>query len=378
MPKVQQNEAPQGSLKPANGQSRVVVEGVTPQIDCGYFPAKRVVGDTVTVEADVFGDGHDHVRARVLYRKSTEKSWKTAEMTALGNDRWQAKFPVESVGRYEFSVVGEVDHFETWRSELEKRIAAEQDLELPLRTGALLIEATAARANSKDAKKLASWAKQLREKLSTAAALDPHLLEIMSTYPDGTLQTRYEKDLAVWVDRERAGYSSWYELFPRSWSQTPGQHGSFRDVAEQLDYVAEMGFDVVYLPPIHPIGISYRKGKNNSVEAADGDVGSPWAIGSAEGGHTALHKQLGTLADFEYLLGRATAAGMELALDIAFQVAPDHPWVAEHPEWFKKRADGSIQYAENPPKKYQDIYPLDFESSDWQTLWEALKDVFIY
>ena len=192
------------------------------------------------------------------------------------------------------------------------------------------------------------------------------------------MQTTYEKVLKVWVDRERAGYSSWYELFPRSWSLEPGRHGNFRDIAAQLSYVSEMGFNVLYLPPVHPIGVAYRKGKNNTTEAAEGDFGSPWAIGAAEGGHTQLHPDLGTMADFEYLLGQVKAAGMELAMDIAFQCAPDHPWVKEHPEWFKKRADGSIQYAENPPKKYQDIYPIDFESSDWQALWDALKDVFTF
>ena len=180
------------------------------------------------------------------------------------------------------------------------------------------------------------------------------------------------------MDRERAGYSSWYELFPRSWSQKPGDHGTFRDVAAQLGYVSEMGFNVLYLPPIHPVGVGYRKGKNNTVEAADGDVGSPWAIGAPEGGHVGLHPDLGTFADFDYLLTRVKAAGMELAMDIAFQCAPDHPWVKEHPEWFKKRADGTIQYAENPPKRYQDIYPLDFESTDWRGMWQALKDVFTF
>jgi starch synthase (maltosyl-transferring) len=364
--------------KPANGNCRVVIENVTPQIDCGRFPAKRVVGETVTVEADVFGDGHDHVRARVIYRKAGDADWKTVEMVALGNDHWTADFPVENVGRYEFSVVGEEDHFETWRSDLEKRITAGQDLELPLRTGALLIEATAKRASGQDAKRLAAWAVQIADELSVDAALDPDLLVVMNLYPDETIQTRYDKILSVWVDRERAGYSSWYELFPRSWSKTPGAHGTFRDVADQLDYVSGMGFDVLYLPPIHPVGVSYRKGKNNTTEAAEGDVGSPWAIGAIEGGHTEIHPDLGTLEDFEYLLKTVNAAGMELAMDIAFQCAPDHPWVSEHPEWFKKRADGSIQYAENPPKKYQDIYPLDFESSDWQGLWEALKNVFTY
>ncbi len=364
--------------KPAEGRARVVIEGVTPQVDGGRFPAKGVAGQNVVVEADVFGDGHDHVRARVLYRRTGESAWKFEEMEALDNDRWRAQFPVGEAGFYEFTVVGEVDHFETWRSDLEKRITAGQDLELPLKTGALLIEATAARVKGKDAKQLAGWAKLLREELSTELALNPAVLETISRYPDKSLQTTYEKVLKVWIDRERAGYSSWYELFPRSWSLEPGRHGNFRDVAAQLSYVSEMGFDVLYLPPVHPIGVAYRKGKNNTTEAADGDFGSPWAIGAAEGGHTELHPDLGTMADFEFLLGEVKAAGMELAMDIAFQCAPDHPWVKEHPEWFKKRADGSIQYAENPPKKYQDIYPIDFESSDWRALWDALKNVFTF
>jgi len=368
----------QSLTKPASGRSRVVIENVTPQIDGGRFPAKRAIGDTVVVEADVFGDGHDHVRARVLHRKEGTKSWSTVEMEALGNDHWRAAFSVETAGYHEFTVVGEEDHFETWRSDLEKRIAADQDLELPLKTGALLIEDAVARAKGKDRKALASWAQQLREELSTEVALDENLLETMSRYPDATLQTTYDKALRIWVDRERAVYSTWYELFPRSWSLEPGKHGTFRDVAAQLDYVAAMGFDVLYLPPIHPIGVSYRKGKNNTVEALPGDVGSPWAIGAAEGGHDAIHPDLGSFADFEFLLQRVGEAGMELAMDIAFQCAPDHPWVKEHPEWFKKRADGSIQYAENPPKKYQDIYPLDFESTDWQGLWDALKNVFTF
>jgi starch synthase (maltosyl-transferring) len=199
----------------------------------------------------------------------------------------------------------------------------------------------------------------------------------MKRLPETEIQTRYERTLRVWVDRERARFSSWYELFPRSWGK-PGQHGTLRDVAEQLDYVDEMGFDVLYLPPIHPIGRSFRKGKNNTTEAKPGDVGSPWAIGAKEGGHLAILRELGTFDDLNYLIQQLHARKMELALDIAFQCAPDHPWVTEHPEWFKKRADGSIQYAENPPKKYQDIYPLDFESSDWQGLWDALKEVFIF
>jgi starch synthase (maltosyl-transferring) len=364
------------SAKPTSGRSRVVVDGVTPQIDGGRFAVKRVVGDRVRVEADVFGDGHDLVRAHLLYRRAGEVEWRIEEMKALGNDHWMASFAVDEMGFYEYTVVGEVDHFLTWRSELKKREDAGQDLDLPLKTGALLIEAAAERATKEEAALLRGFAAKVRGG-STAAAFDDTLLEIVNRNPETEMQTRYERTLRVWVDRERARYSSWYELFPRSWGK-PGQHGTLRDVAAQLDYVEEMGFDVLYLPPIHPIGRSFRKGKNNTTEAKAGDVGSPWAIGAKEGGHLAILPELGTFADLEYLIEQLGARKMELALDVAFQCAPDHPWVTEHPEWFKKRADGSIQYAENPPKKYQDIYPLDFESSDWQGLWDALKDVFIF
>jgi starch synthase (maltosyl-transferring) len=364
------------STKPANGRSRVVVEGVTPQIDGGRFAVKRVVGDQVRVEADVFGDGHDLVRARLLYRHASDADWHSEEMTELGNDHWAASFPVDRLGFYEYTVVGEVDHFLTWRSELKKRQDAGQDLDLPMKTGALLIEATAKRATKDAAAQLRAFAAKVQAG-STDTAFDDALLASMNRLPETDLQTRYERTLRVWVDRERARFSSWYELFPRSWGK-PGQHGTLRDVAAQLDYIEEMGFDVLYLPPIHPIGRSFRKGKNNTTEAKEGDVGSPWAIGAKDGGHLAILRELGTFDDLNYLIQQLHERKMELALDIAFQCAPDHPWVTEHPEWFKKRADGSIQYAENPPKKYQDIYPLDFESSDWQGLWDALKEVFIF
>ena len=364
------------SAKPVNGRSRVVVEAVTPQIDGGRFAVKRVVGDLVRVEADVFGDGHDLIRAHLLYRHASESEWSAEEMMALGNDHWRASFPVTKLGFYEYTVAGEVDHFLTWRSELKKRQDAGQDLDLPMKTGALQIEAAAKRATKEEATQLRAFAEKVRGG-SIDAAFDEGLLATMSRNPDTEIQTRYERTLRVWVDRERARFSSWYELFPRSWGE-PGQHGTLRDVAAQLDYVDEMGFDVLYLPPIHPVGRSFRKGKNNTTEAKPGDVGSPWAIGAKEGGHLAILRELGTFADLEYLIQQLHARKMELALDIAFQCAPDHPWVTEHPEWFKKRADGSIQYAENPPKKYQDIYPLDFESSDWRGLWDALKEVFMF
>jgi starch synthase (maltosyl-transferring) len=368
--------------KPNEGRSRVVIENVEPQLNCGRFAIKRIVGDLVSVEADVFGDGHDEVRARLLWKQEGDTVWQTTEMRPLGNDRWQGAFPVEQVGRYRYTLVGEVDHFGTWRSDLKKRIAAQQDLELPFATGAILLEQVQRRATKEDNAKLTAWAKALRTGSKDSATLDLALQDELAAtirrYPDTWLETWYDRELEVVVDREKARFSAWYELFPRSWSTTSGEHGTLRDVTSRLDYVAEMGFDVLYLPPISPIGKSFRKGKNNAVEAGPGDEGSPWAIGSAEGGHTAIHPSLGTMADFKALVEHARQLKMEVALDIAFQCSPDHPWVSEHPEFFKKRPDGSIQYAENPPKKYQDIYPLDFESSDWQGLWNSLKGVFSF
>jgi starch synthase (maltosyl-transferring) len=368
--------------KPNEGRGRVVIENVQPEVNCGRFPIKRVVDDLVHVEADVFGDGHDEVRARLLWKSEGDKNWQTTEMLPLGNDRWHGEFSVSQPGCYRYTIVGEIDHFGTWRSDLKKRIAAQQDLALPLQAGALLLEQIQGRADKGDGVKLAKWVKALRTGSNDSAtadvALQDEIAELVKRYPDAALETRYDRELEIVVDRERARFSAWYELFPRSWSPTPGQHGTLRDVAKRIDYVADMGFDVLYLPPISPIGKSFRKGKNNSTEATAADDGSPWAIGSAEGGHTAIHPSLGSMKDFQDLVERAKELHMEIALDIAFQCSPDHPWVSEHPEFFKKRPDGSIQYAENPPKKYQDIYPLDFESSNWQGLWDALKGVFTF
>ena len=391
--------------KPETGRSRVVIEGVSPEIDAGRFAAKRIVGDTVVVEADIFGDGHDHVAARLLYREANAGDWQQTPMRPLGNDRWAGSFIVQTQGRYLYTLAAAIDHFDTWRSGFEKKLAAGQDLSVELLNGGALVEQAAEQARGQDAASLKEWAKTLcasdkkqgmkksgspeaTKKLApegssaaTAAiklALSAELAEGMARNPDLRFETRYQRELAIVVDRERARYSSWYELFPRSTAAEAGLHGNFRDVERELEYVASLGFDVLYMPPIHPIGRSFRKGKNNSVSAEPGDVGSPWAIGAAEGGHTEILAELGTLEDFQSLRKAAESRGIELALDIAFQCAPDHPWVIKHPDWFKKRADGSIQYAENPPKKYQDIYPIDFESGDWEALWDGLRDVFLY
>ncbi|HEY1744967.1 MAG TPA: alpha-1,4-glucan--maltose-1-phosphate maltosyltransferase, partial [Granulicella sp.] len=380
-------------MKPSEGRRRIVIEEIQPQVDAGRYPAKRVAGDLVEVTAAIFGDGHDHVAARLLYRHESQKKWASVPFRELTNDMWTASFPVDKLGMWRFTVEAWVDHFDTWVDDLGKRLAAQpdpkaptqqatpQDIPLALRIGADHLEAAASRAKGDDANLLKAAAEKLRTLAEAKlpfyeSPITPELEELAAKYPDLAFATKYPVELPLWVDRERARFSSWYELFPRSASPTPGRHGTLKDVEARLPEIAAMGFDVVYLPPIHPIGVAFRKGKNNSVTAKPGEEGSPWAIGSAEGGHTEIHPKLGTLADFDNLVQAAQAQGMELALDIAFQCSPDHPWVKEHPAWFVHRPDGTIQYAENPPKKYQDIYPLNFESSDWRGLWDALFGVF--
>jgi len=366
---------------PADGRKRVVIEGVTPEIDGGRFPIKRVTGESVVVEADVFADGHDLLECRLCFRRESDAEWQVAPLAPLGNDRWRGQFTVREIGRYRYTIEGWVSRFATWRADLLKRVVADQDVGVDLLIGADLIDDAASRASAPEAARLRAWAAQLRKPGATAktsVALDEALAEIALRYPDLGLATRYERELAVVVDRERARFSTWYEVFPRSCAAEPGRHGTFRDCEQWLAYIAGMGFDVLYLPPIHPIGQAFRKGKNNVQTPAADDVGSPWAIGAADGGHTGVHRELGTLADFRRLVARAGDAGLEVALDIAFQCSPDHPWVRDHPDWFRRRPDGTIQYAENPPKKYQDIYPLDFETRDWPELWKALLDVFLF
>ena len=285
------------------------------------------------------------------------------------------------LGRYRYTVEAWVDHLLSWRREIARRVDA-QDIASALLQGALLIEQAAARATGPDAGRLRDWAARLRGNGTIAArqqlALDEALHESAARYPDLTLAARYERELEVVVDPPLAGFSAWYEFFPRSFASEPGKHGSFADSEALLDYAADMGFDIVYLPPIHPIGRVKRKGPNNTLDAGPHAVGSPWAIGSSEGGHKAVHPELGTLEDFRTLVQQAKKRGLELALDIAFQCAPDHPYVQAHPEWFRHRPDGSVQYAENPPKKYQDIYPFDFESAEWRELWQELESVFLF
>ena len=358
---------------PDDGRRRAVIENVTPQVDGGRFLAKRSVGDLLVVEADVFADGHDEVRARLSWRVGDGPAWQQQEMAPVSNDRWRASFTLDEIGRYEFVVSAWVDHWRTWVHDLHKRVDAGQDVTVDLQIGAQIVAAAAARATNADH---ASVLTQAATQLTASSALAPGLTEIMDAIPDLTSATTLDSPLSVVVDPVRARFIAWYELFPRSASPDPKRHGTFDDVINRLDYVAGLGFDVLYLPPISPIGRQFRKGPNNSEGGTAADPGVPWAIGASVGGHSAVHSQLGDLGGFDRLVHAARQRGIEVALDIAFQASPDHPWVTEHPEWFRARPDGTVQYAENPPKKYQDIYPFDFESSDWRGLWAALNDVF--
>ncbi|HEX9122022.1 MAG TPA: alpha-1,4-glucan--maltose-1-phosphate maltosyltransferase [Actinomycetota bacterium] len=363
-----------------DGRRRVVIEGVWPEIDAGRFGIKRVVGEEVWVEADVFGDGHDHVSAVLLHRHERDPKWSETPMAFTGDDRWRVHFTVTELGTYRYTVLGWIDRFGTWRSGLGKKAEDGQDVAADLAIGAEMVRAAARRASGRDRERLRRAATTLRRGApeGVALAVGEQLARLMEAYPDRRFATTYERELIVTVDRERARFSSWYELFPRSTSAKPGRHGTLGDVIARLPYVEELGFDVLYLPPIHPIGRVHRKGRNNVETPQPADVGSPWAIGSEEGGHTDVHPELGTLDDFDRLVRAASARGLEVALDIAFQCAPDHPWVREHPQWFRHRPDGTVRYAENPPKKYEDIFPLDFETADWRALWEALRDVFLF
>jgi starch synthase (maltosyl-transferring) len=368
---------------PSEGRRRVVIENLQPRFEDGAFPLKRIVHDPVTVTVDIFTDGHDHLVSLLRYRADEKQTWKEKPLEPQGNDIWRAELNIDRIGRWQFCAIAWVDHFVTWRYDLTKRAAAGQDLAIEFQIGANLIAPAVERAKAKypdDAKFLAEQVELLRsdrpQHERTEIALGHQLELLMIKHADRALATT-SKVQEILVDRPKARFSTWYELFPRSCGE-PGKHGTFRDVIAKLPAIAEMGFDVLYFPPIHPIGDSFRKGKNNSTTAQPDDVGSPWAIGNTDGGHDGLHSQLGTLEDFQALRHAAEKLGIELALDLAYQCAPEHPYVKEHPEWFKQRPDGTIQYAENPPKKYQDIYPFDFETPAWQSLWRELKRVVDY
>jgi len=361
---------------------RVVIENVKPEINGGKLPIKRVIGEKIVVQADIFCDGHYDIAASLLYRKANEEKWKEVLMRALGNDRWEGVFTVEELGSYYYTVRGWIDHFQTWQKDLKKRYEASHDIKVDLSIGSGFMEKAAERASGPDVEKLRTFAKVLGDEKdvdkAVSVALSDDVTSLMKAYPDKSLSTTYEKELAIFVDRKKALFSTWYEIFPRSCSPELGRHGTFGDCERLLPEIARMGFDVLYLPPIHPIAKTKRKGKNNSPVAGPKDPGSPWAIGSDEGGHKSIHPQLGTMEDFERLVNRAKDHGIEIALDLTFQCSNDHPYVKEHPEWFLWRPDGTIQYAENPPKKYDDVIPFNFETENWRELWGELKSIVLF
>lgn len=358
-------------------QQRVWIEDVQPQVDGGLYPAKRTVGERVDVTASIFSDGHDHLRAEVKYRFGADGTWMAVPLTHGMNDTWTASFYVTEKGSYFFYVQAWVDHLDTWFDGIRKKMAAQVDVSLELREGAAFLRSVGGQE-----KELKQWAEILdspsRNEEAMRLVASEAFERMVHGHPYRMHVSRQADDLEIRVEHPQALFSTWYELFPRSSALTPGVHGTFQDTIRLLPRIAAMHFDVLYLPPIHPIGKVNRKGKNNSVTARPGEPGSPWAIGSDEGGHKSIHKELGTLADYKRLQQEAAKYGIRIALDLAFQCAPDHPYVKDHPDWFRQRPDGSIQYAENPPKKYQDIYPFNFESEDWEGLWEELKSVIFY
>jgi starch synthase (maltosyl-transferring) len=373
--------APAAAPTRGAGQSRAVIDAVRPVVDAGRFPVARVVGECVDVEADVICDGHDRLACELRYRRRGEDHWRGVRMRESHNDVWRARFSPTEIGAWEYSVQAWVDPFITWAHDLRARVHAGQDIAVDLQIGAALISDHSETAEKEVAPALAKWALRLTGDASqrerAEAALSDELADLMWRASPRRFAAQSDP-LPLWVDRPLALCSAWYEMFPRSAATEPGRHGSLRDAESLLPYVAEMGFDILYLPPIHPIGRTARKGRNNAQHAEAGDVGSPWAIGGPEGGHKSVHPDLGTLEDFDHFVAAAGALGLEVALDIAFQCSPDHPYVREHPEWFRHRPDGTIQYAENPPKKYQDIYPFNFECDDWQALWDELLSVFLF
>ncbi|MBA2273786.1 MAG: alpha-1,4-glucan--maltose-1-phosphate maltosyltransferase [Actinobacteria bacterium] len=363
------------------GGARVVITNVRPRLECGRYRVKAIEGDLLDVTADIVRDGPDLLQASLRYG-SPSGEWADAPMSHLGNDGWMGRFRPETPGIWHYTVQAWTDHFATWRRDLGKRVDAGQTVDLELQEGALLLEKRLVLVPKEERRVIQAAIEVLRapgksdgwDAPRVTAAVDESVAAIMAGHPDRTEAATFEPVLGLNVERVRARFGAWYEFFPRS-TGTSTEHGTFATAAEHLTAIAGMGFDVVYLPPIHPIGRTHRKGKNNALEAGPDDVGSPWAIGSEEGGHTDVDPKLGTIEDFDLFVERAGQEGLEVALDFAIQCSPDHPWATEHPEWFHHRPDGTIKYAENTPKKYQDIYPINFSTEDADGLWNELKRV---
>lgn len=363
-----------------DGRKRVVIENVKPCIDNGRFPVKRVVGEIVDVTADVFCDSHDVISAMVLYKKNDENEWNKSPMEYFDNDRWAGSFVLQSTGVHLYTVIGWVDHFATWLQKFNKKHASGQSIDIEILIGVNMIREIADRASFEDREVILNFVERMLSSKKKDAVVgevnNPQILQLIKKNADISSATQYESSLKVVVDSKRALFSSWYEFFPRSVNSTGAvSYGTFSDCKKLLPLIKNMGFDVVYLPPVHPIGVTNRKGKNNAVTAQENDPGSPWAIGSFDGGHKEIEKKLGNIESFESFVNAAAELKIDIAIDIAYQCSPDHPYVKEHPEWFITRPDGTIQFAENSPKKYEDIVPFNFESDYWNALWHELKSV---
>jgi len=362
-------------------QSRVVIEDVSPQINGGLFPVKRVIGEIVNIKATVLCDGHDVVQAGVLFKHKSQKKWTEVRLVPGNNDEWTGFFNVLKQGETEFYIEGWVDYALNWQAGIIKKIKDGQHVKSELLEGAEYISTILKTSDKKDSEVLKSALSILKDPSAYDKAIEicqsEALTRLLFKYPEKFLSNKSQV-YKIYVDRKKALFSTWYEFFPRSASKTEGKHGTFKDCELLLPRIAEMGFDTLYFPPIHPIGEVNRKGKNNATQADFEDVGSPWGIGSKNGGHKAVHPELGTLADFKSLVKKAADLEIEIAMDFALQAAPDHPYVKEFPQWFKWRPDGSIQYAENPPKKYQDILPIYFETPDWKNLWKELLEIALF
>lgn len=363
-------------------KNRALIEFVFPTVNEGKFYLKKVVGDKIEIKSHIFGDGHDEINARILYKFGKQKMWRNSPLFHKSNDEWEGSFLVEEIGSYFFTVEAWVDHPLDWYKSTIKKIAAEEAVAVEILIGKEHLVKIAKKAKGQHLKKtkeiisIFSDSKKYNQAIEILQQKD--LLEIIKLYPIIENSTVYGVTQEVNVEHKKTEFSSWYEFFPRSTSSEIGKHGTFKDCKTAIDFVHKLGFDVIYFPPIHPIGNSHRKGKNNSTTSLPGEPGSPWAIGNEMGGHKAIHPQLGSMQDFEELLSYASKKNIDIALDIAFQASPDHPYVKQHPEWFKWRPDGTVQYAENPPKKYQDVLPFNFETDAWESLWEELKSVFLF
>lgn len=362
--------------------SPIIIERVEPEVDSGRYPIKREIGDRLDVSADIFKEGHDVLTAVLRYRTISDTTWHEAAMSHVDNDRWSGHFDLHENTRYLYTIGAFSNTFESWRQEITKKFQAGERIESELLEGRALVEGAAKRATKEDKARLNELLNQWRssdaQDAQLAVVLSEELSHLVERHQERTAWTLYDRELKVVVDRVRARYGAWYEIFPRSQGTTPGKGSTFKECEQRLPAIKGMGFDVLYLTPIHPIGRTNRKGKNNSLTSTPSDPGSPYAIGNEQGGHDAVEPSLGTIEDFDRFEKAVRAHGMELAMDFAINCSPDHPYVKEHPEWFAHRPDGTIKYAENPPKKYQDIYNVDFYCKDWLGLWNEMKRVILF